>query len=69
MAQTLSGKKVAILVTDGFEQAELLEPRKALPDDIPAFSKRLIEELREGIHNRGFADSDIVEEVETVKIA
>ena len=27
---SLSGKKVAILATDGFEQAELLEPRKAL---------------------------------------
>ncbi|CAG2128604.1 type 1 glutamine amidotransferase domain-containing protein [Cupriavidus plantarum] len=27
---TLNGKKVAILVTDGFEQVELLEPRKAL---------------------------------------
>jgi len=27
---TLQGKKVAILVTDGFEQVELLEPRKAL---------------------------------------
>lgn len=27
---TLQGKKVAILVTDGFEQSELLEPRKAL---------------------------------------
>jgi protease I len=26
----LRGKRVAILVTDGFEQAELLEPRKAL---------------------------------------
>jgi deglycase len=26
----LSGKKVAILVTDGFEQSELTEPRKAL---------------------------------------
>jgi protease I len=26
----LQGKKIAILVTDGFEQAELLEPRKAL---------------------------------------
>ena len=26
----LGGKKVAILVTDGFEQVELLEPRKAL---------------------------------------
>ena len=28
--QTLSGLKVAILVTDGFEQVELFEPRKAL---------------------------------------
>jgi protease I len=26
----LQGKKIAILVTDGFEQVELLEPRKAL---------------------------------------
>jgi protease I len=28
--QTLQGMKVAILVTDGFEQVELTEPRKAL---------------------------------------
>jgi protease I len=28
--QNLTGKKVAILVTDGFEQVELVEPRKAL---------------------------------------
>ena len=27
---TLQDKKIAILVTDGFEQSELLEPRKAL---------------------------------------
>lgn len=30
MANSLSNKKVAILVADGFEQVELLEPRKAL---------------------------------------
>jgi protease I len=30
MAQSLDGRRVAILVTDGFEQAELAEPRKAL---------------------------------------
>ncbi|WP_447598167.1 type 1 glutamine amidotransferase domain-containing protein [Nitrospira sp. Nam80] len=30
MAQTLQDMKVAILVTDGFEQVELTEPRKAL---------------------------------------
>jgi protease I len=29
---TLRGKRVAILVADGFEQAELIEPRKALDD-------------------------------------
>ena len=30
MPENLSGKKVAILVTDGFEQVELIEPRKTL---------------------------------------
>jgi protease I len=30
MASNLKGMKIAILATDGFEQAELLEPRKAL---------------------------------------
>ena len=30
MQQTLKGKKVAILATDGFEQVELTEPKKAL---------------------------------------
>jgi len=30
--QNLQGPKVAILVTDGFEQVELLEPRKALDE-------------------------------------
>ncbi len=30
MASELSGKKIVFLATDGFEQAELLEPRKAL---------------------------------------
>jgi protease I len=30
MEQSLQGKRVAILATHGFEQAELLEPRKAL---------------------------------------
>jgi protease I len=28
----LRGKRIAILVTDGFEQSELMEPRKALDD-------------------------------------
>lgn len=30
MANRLSGKRVAILVADGFEQVEMTEPRKAL---------------------------------------
>ena len=30
--RNLQGKKVAILVTDGFEQVELLEPRRALDE-------------------------------------
>jgi protease I len=32
MAQNLDGLKVAILVTDGFEQVELTEPKKALEE-------------------------------------
>lgn len=32
MDKMLKGKRVAILVTDGFEQAELLEPRRALQE-------------------------------------
>jgi protease I len=32
MAQTLQGKKVAILAADGVEQVELVEPRKAVTD-------------------------------------
>ncbi len=33
MANRLQGKKVAVLATDGFEQVELLEPRKALENE------------------------------------
>jgi protease I len=32
MSQQLTGKRVAILVTDGFEQIEMTAPRKALDD-------------------------------------
>jgi protease I len=32
MAQNLNGVRVAILATDGFEQSELLEPRRALDE-------------------------------------
>ena len=30
MSQPLQGKKIAILVADGFEQVEMTEPRQAL---------------------------------------
>ena len=32
MSEALRGKRVAILATDGFEQVELTEPKKALED-------------------------------------
>lgn len=32
MGSKLSGKKIAIVATDGFEQVELMEPRKALDE-------------------------------------
>jgi len=32
MEKKLKGKKVAILVADGFEQVELTEPKKALEE-------------------------------------
>jgi deglycase len=31
-SQSLQGLKIGILATDGFEQAELTEPRKALQE-------------------------------------
>jgi len=39
------------------------------PDDIPAFNKKIIEEFREGIHDRNFIDADVIEEIEIVTIA
>ncbi|MEW9581421.1 type 1 glutamine amidotransferase domain-containing protein [Paraburkholderia sp. DGU8] len=32
MASTLNGRKVAVLAVDGFEQAELIEPKRALAE-------------------------------------
>ncbi|HZU90520.1 MAG TPA: DJ-1/PfpI family protein, partial [Stellaceae bacterium] len=32
MANELQGKRIAVLATDGFEQAELTEPKKALAE-------------------------------------
>src|SRR6266516_2792062 len=54
MARKLDGKKVAILVTDGFEQVELTKPREAL-DEAGAETK--IVSLKSGkIQGRNHAD-------------
>jgi protease I len=45
MKQQLTGKKVAILATDGFEQSELLEPRQALEE---AGAETVVVSLEEG---------------------
>jgi deglycase len=51
---TLSGLRVAILVTDGFEQVELLEPRKAL-DDAGA-ETRVVSPKRDRVRGWNFTD-------------
>lgn len=43
MAQTLQGKKIAILVENGFEQVELTEPRKTQTDALQRSEARTIE--------------------------
>ena len=54
MARKLDGKKVAILVTDGFEQVEMTKPREAL-DEAGAETK--IVSLKSGkIHGMHHAD-------------
>ncbi|KHD89612.1 MAG: glutamine amidotransferase [Bdellovibrio sp. ArHS] len=45
MAQSLKGKNIAILATDGFEESELFEPKKALDE---AGAKTTIISLQEG---------------------
>ena len=59
MPNNLHGKTVAILATDGFEQSELMKPKKALeeagartevvsPSDIPAFNRQMIDLFSKG---------------------
>jgi protease I len=61
--QALKGVLVAILATDGFEQSELLEPRKALNE---AGAETDIVSLKEG-RLRGWNHSDWGQEVEVDK--
>ena len=59
MTKELEGKKIAILATDGFEQAELVEPRKALRE---AGAKTEIVSLHDG-KIKGWNENDWGEEV------
>ena len=54
---TLEGVNVAILVTDGFEQVELTEPRKAL-DEAGATTK-IVSPKRQVVRAWSFADWSI----------
>ena len=57
MSTSIRGKKVAFLATDGVEEVEYTEPRKAVenadgtlvtsrkPDDLPAFCDALLEQI------------------------
>ena len=56
---SLKGKTVAILATDGFEQSELTEPRKALDS---AGAKTVVISLRSGVI-RGWRSKDWGDEV------
>lgn len=52
MLQELEGKNIAILVTDGFEQVEMVKPRQALvnvPDDylLPPDAQQLLDSVKE----------------------
>jgi protease I len=54
MAGILDGKRIAILATDGFEQSELLEPKRALEE---AGAKTEVVSIQEG-QIRGWKDKD-----------
>lgn len=52
--ETLKGLKVAILVTDGFEQVELVEPRKAL--DQAGAETRIVSPKSDSVRGWDFTD-------------
>ena len=52
--QNLNGKKVAILVTDGFEQVELTEPRKAL--DAAGAKTSIVSPKKDKVRGWNFTD-------------
>jgi protease I len=52
--RSLEGKKVAILVTDGFEQVELVEPRKAL--DAAGAQTSIVSPKKDEVRGWNFTD-------------
>ena len=52
--QNLKGRKVAILVTDGFEQVELTEPRKAL--DAAGAQTSIVSPKKDKVRGWNFTD-------------
>jgi protease I len=52
--ETLQGLKIAILVTDGFEEVELTEPRKAL--DQAGADTRVVSPKGDGVRGWNFTD-------------
>jgi protease I len=57
MAGSLEGKRVAILATDGFEQSELLEPRRALTEAGAETELLSLQKGRiRGWHNKNWGD-------------
>ena len=61
MEEKLKGKKVAILVADGFEQVELTEPKKAL-EDAGAITEIVSQttKFRDGITTRRLIHSRLI---------
>ena len=64
MAENLKGMRVAILVTDGFEQAELSEPKAALDK---AGATTVVVSMKSG-EVQGFKHTDKAEKVKVDKI-
>lgn len=52
--ENLKGLKVAILITDGFEQVEMTEPRKAL--DQAGAETRIVSPKGDRVHAWNFTD-------------
>ena len=52
----LKARKIAILVTDGFEQVELIEPRKALDNASANYKTFVVSPKAERVRGWNFTD-------------